>query len=75
MTTTKEPVKIPSKLTTADAAEALGLTRQRVHQLIEEGHITVLHHERTSGAGRLWVKGSDIRKLLRTRGKKVTTKS
>lgn len=54
-------------MTMNEAAEELGITRARVHQLVSDGRIEVIYTEPHGSTGRHWVSRKDVRRLVKQR--------
>jgi predicted DNA-binding protein (UPF0251 family) len=61
------PVKRPEGYTLTEAAEILGLSRQRVHALVKTGRLKVKGIERVPGRGRLILDRGSVSRELRRR--------
>lgn len=57
----------PSGVTVTEAARALGVTRQRVHQIIDEHGLAVSRIDIGSGRHVRFLRAADVRRLARAR--------
>jgi excisionase family DNA binding protein len=52
----------------AGAARLLGVSRQRVHQLVHTGRIAIEHDDVWHGRDRVWISAGDLKRFMEERG-------
>lgn len=58
-------MNLDEQLLVSEAAELLNVDRSTIDYHVQRGHIRVVRVERTSGRGRRWLNGEDVRRLLK----------